>query len=132
MKSDKNKTTKQTMDYVIPIATVFKDYRAYYARRKKELEEKLKELPSKGSVIRKKIKGHYYYYLIYRIGYKVKFDYLGKIEPVKLKEQIEKRRWILKQLNKIDEALYALGIAKRSQSLGSAKRFAVFERDGFT
>lgn len=131
MESDKNKHYQETMEDVTSIANVFKDYRAYYIRRKKELKEDLKELPLKGSVIKKKIKGHYYYYLVYRVGEKVKFDYLGKIEPINLKKQIEKRRWILKQLRKIDTALCALGIAKRSESLGLAKRFAVFERDDF-
>jgi hypothetical protein len=132
MKEDKNKHSQRTMEDVTPIANVFKEYRAYYMRRKKELKEELKELPLKGSVIKKKVKGHYYYYLVYREGEKVKFDYLGKIEPANLKEQIEKRRWIIKQLRKIDNALYALGVAKRTQSLGLAKRFAVFERDKFT
>jgi hypothetical protein len=117
---------------VTPISAVFKDCRAYYLRRKKELNEELKTLPLKGSIANKKIKGHTYYYLAYRSGDKVKFDYLGKAEPVELRQQIEKRRWILKQLKKIEIALYALGAAKRSQRPGQAKRFAVLERDNFT
>lgn len=123
---------KVAMNEVTPISAVFKDYRAYYLHRKKELNDELKTLPPKGSVAKKKIKGPYYYYLAYRVGEKVKFDYIGKTEPVELKQQIEKRRWILKQLKKIETALYALGIAKRSQSLGQAKRFEVLERDNFT
>ena len=89
-------------------------------------------MPTKGSVQKKKIKGHYYYYLTYRVGEKVKTEYIGKKEPVELKDQINERRWILRQLKEINTALYALGIAKRSVSLGQAKRFAVLERDDFT
>ncbi len=37
---------------VTPISAVFKEYRAYYRRRKKELDEALKTLPPKGSVRR--------------------------------------------------------------------------------
>ena len=36
------------------------------------------------------------------------------------------------QLKKIDPALYALGIARRSQELGLVKWFSIFERDNFT
>jgi hypothetical protein len=129
---DGKKFLADGLNEVTPISAVFKDYRAYYLRRKKELHEELRTLPSKGSIAKKKIKGHDYYYLAYRAGDKVKFDYLGKTEPVELKQQIEKRRWILKQLKKIEIALYALGVARRSQSLGQAKRFEVLKRDNFT
>ena len=92
----------------------------------------LKTLPAKGSVRKKKIGSGHYYYLGYREGDEVKTDYLGKAEPLELKKQIEQRRWIHKQIKRIDIALYALGIAKRSQSFGLAKRFAILERDNFT
>jgi 5-methylcytosine-specific restriction endonuclease McrA len=123
---------EDTIQEVTPISAVFKEYRAYYRRRKKELNEVLKTLPPKGTVIRKRIGRGYYYYLQYRSGDKIKSDYIGKAEPVELKKQVEKRRWIRRQQRKIDIALYALGIAKRSQSLGLARRFAILERDTFT
>jgi predicted restriction endonuclease len=81
---------------------------------------------------KKKIGSSDYYYLGYREGKKVKTDYIGKAEPLELKKQIEQRKWIRKQMKRIDVALYALGVAKRSQGLGLAKRFAILERDDFT
>jgi nitrogen fixation/metabolism regulation signal transduction histidine kinase len=47
---------------------------------KKRYEEELAKLP-KGSLIKKKIKGHEYYYLILREEGKVKFIYKGKKVP---------------------------------------------------
>ncbi len=120
------------MQEVTPISSVFRQYGAYYRRRRQELDDVLKALPPKGSVRKKTIGSGHYYYLGYRAGDKVKTDYLGKAEPVQLKRQIDQRRWILKQRRKIDIALYALGIARRSQRLGLARRFAVLERDNFT
>jgi len=52
---------------------------------KKDYERELAKLP-KGSLVKKKIKGHEYYYLILREGSKVKFIYKGKLS----KEEIEK------------------------------------------
>ena len=40
-------------------------------------EEKLAQLP-KGNLVKKKINGHYYYYLQYRKGKKIKCLYKGK------------------------------------------------------
>jgi hypothetical protein len=45
---------------------------------KKNYERELAKLP-KGSLIKKKIRGHEYYYLIQRDGSKVKFIYKGKV-----------------------------------------------------
>jgi 5-methylcytosine-specific restriction endonuclease McrA len=120
------------MNEVTPISSVFRDYREYYLRRKKELDDMMKVLPAKGSVRKKKIGSSDYYYLGYREGKRVKTDYIGKAEPLELKKQIEQRKWIRKQMKRIDVALYALGVAKRSQGLGLAKRFAILERDDFT
>ena len=116
---------------ITSIDTVFKEYRAQYLYQKKELRAELETLPSRGSVKKKKIGRNYYYYLVYRDGMKIKTDYISKLEPVELKKLIDKRRWILKQLKTIDTALYVLGIARRSQEVGQAKRFLVLERDGF-
>jgi len=52
---------------------------------KKDYERELAKLP-KGSLVKKKIKGHEYYYLILREDGKVKFIYKGKLS----KEEIEK------------------------------------------
>jgi hypothetical protein len=36
---------------------------------------------AKGSLVLKKIKGHLFYYLAYRQGNRVRFDYKGKLSP---------------------------------------------------
>jgi len=47
-------------------------------RMKKSYERELSKLP-KGSLVKKKIKGHVYYYLIFREKGKVRFVYKGKV-----------------------------------------------------
>ena len=56
-------------------------------RMKKGYEKELAKLP-RGSLIKKKIKGHEYYYLLRREAGKVTFAYKGKVS----KEEIEKYR----------------------------------------
>jgi len=53
-------------------------------RMKKEYEEALGKLP-KGCIAVKKIKGHKYYYLVKRIGSKVKYIYKGKLPKEEVK-----------------------------------------------
>jgi predicted restriction endonuclease len=116
---------------VTPITTVFKEYRDYYLHQKKELLAILKSLP-KGTQKKRKIKNQFYYYLHYRVGEKVRDKYIGKSFSGEIQKQLEERKWIKMQLKKIDPALYALGIARRSQGPGPGKRFSVLERDNFT
>ena len=65
---------------------------------KKHYEQEISKLP-KGCLVRKKIKGHLYYYLNYREGKKGVFKYLGKLnnkELGKLEEKISERRKLRK------------------------------------
>lgn len=55
---------------------------------KKGYERELLGLP-KGSLIRKNIKGHEYYYLIYRENKKVKFIYKGKLSQAEIRKYRE-------------------------------------------
>lgn len=73
---------------------------------KKDYERELAKLP-KGSLIKKKIKGHEYYYLLLREGGKIKFIYKGskvskdEIEKYKqAKEYRAKYRKLLSQVKK--------------------------------
>ena len=72
---------------------------------KKNYERELAALPQ-GSLIKKKIKGHDYYYLVRRVRGKVEFVYKGKMpgEDVKrykeVKEQRAKYRKLLSQVKK--------------------------------
>jgi len=49
-----------------------------------DYEHALAELP-RGALVRKVIGGHPYYYLAYREGRKVRFDYLGKLDKAEVK-----------------------------------------------
>jgi len=124
---------KQSSEDVRPIEALLKKHRQYCSKCKKEIEKELKTLPDKGSVHRKKIKRWFYYYLVYRDDTgEIHTDYIGKEEPVELKRQVERRRYLLKQLSKIEKAMYVLGLARRNSLGTQAKRFAVLSRDNFT
>ncbi len=74
---------------------------------KKSFERELAKLP-KGSLIKKKIKGHEYYYLLLRHKGKVKFIYKGKLsndEVKKFKEAKEYRAKYRKSLSKIKKQI---------------------------
>lgn len=83
---------------------------------KKSYEQKISKLP-KGSLVRKEIKGHIYYYLNYREGNKGIFKYLGKLnekEFEELKKKISERRklrrlyiQVKRNINKLGKMLYA-------------------------
>jgi len=57
-------------------------------RMKKEYEEALKRLPQ-GCLVIKKIRGHKYFYLVKRIGKKVKYVYKGKVSEQEIKRYEE-------------------------------------------
>jgi hypothetical protein len=66
-------------------------------------EQEISELP-KGSLVKKNIKGHIYYYLNYRKGVKGIFKYIGKLnknELDKIKKKIEERRKLIKLNRKV-------------------------------
>lgn len=72
---------------------------------KSDYERELSKLP-KGCLIKKKVKGHEYYYLLLREKRKVKFIYKGKVsnEEIKkyreIKEYRAKYRKLLSQVKK--------------------------------
>ena len=75
-------------------------------KMQKKYEGELKKLPM-GSLIKKKIKGHEYYYIVMRENGKVKFVYKGKKvsdalveEYARAKELRAKYRKLLSQLKK--------------------------------
>jgi hypothetical protein len=59
-------------------------------RIKERYLENMKKLP-RGSLRRKNINGHEYYYLVYRDGSKVRYSYQGKLSKARLKEYEEGR-----------------------------------------
>ena len=64
-------------------------------RMKSGYERELAKLP-KGSLIKKKIKGHEYYYLLLRDNGKVKFIYKGKVSDEEVKKYKESKEYMAK------------------------------------
>jgi hypothetical protein len=71
------------------IKGVLKEELANSLRMKKSFERELADLP-KGSLVKKPIKGHEYYYLVSRNHGKVKFIYKGKCSA----QEVEKYRQV--------------------------------------
>jgi len=61
-------------------------------RMKSAYERELAKLP-KGSLIKKKVKGHEYYYLLLRDKGKVKFIYKGKVSDEEIKKYEEAKEY---------------------------------------
>lgn len=60
-------------------------------RMKKEYEQALMNLPQ-GCLAARKIRGHEYYYLVKRIGKKVKYIYKGKVTQREKKKYVEAKK----------------------------------------
>ena len=62
------------------IKSVLREELAYSLRMKAHYERELARLP-RGSLVRRKIKGHWYYYLVYRENGRFRAVYKGKSVP---------------------------------------------------
>lgn len=69
---------------------------------KKNYERELAKLP-KGSLIKKKVKGHEYYYLVLRENGKVKFIYKGKVSQDEIKKYKETKEYRAKYRNLLSQ-----------------------------
>jgi hypothetical protein len=84
-------------------------------RMKERYEEALNQLP-KGVLVKKRIKGHDYYYLLYRDGGRVRLDYKGGASEAELeasqhiKEARARHRKLLSQVNR--QIKYLRGILR--------------------
>ena len=87
-------------------------------RMKQDYERELAKLP-KGALVKKKIKGHEYYYLVLREKGKVKFIYKGKTvseaELRKYKEAKEYRAKYRKSLSQVKKQIKFLRSALRGK-----------------
>jgi effector-binding domain-containing protein len=90
-------------------------------RMKKRYEQELAKLP-KGSLVKRAIKGHDYYYLVYRENGKVKCVYKGKSPSEKdllryqqAKELRTKHRKVLSQLKK--QIRYLKGVLRGKEEI---------------
>lgn len=86
---------------------ILKDSLAYYRRLERDLRRRLVRLP-KGSIKRRLIKGHAYYYLQQRDGNQVVHQYLGRRKPHELLKQINEYRLLKRELAKVRAALRLL------------------------
>jgi len=94
------------MELGMAIKGVLKEELENSIRMQEKYEEELKKFPA-GSLIKKKIKEHEYYYVVMRENGKVKFVYKGKKVPdalveeyARAKELRAKYRKLLSQLKK--------------------------------
>ena len=84
---------------------------------RKDYELALKDIP-KGSLVRKVISGREYFYLAFRDGKKVKFDYIGKLdkqEILKYQEAKEYRNRYRNKLSEIDKQIKFIKKALRGK-----------------
>ena len=72
-------------------------------RMKKQYERELAKLP-RGSLVKRKIKGHYYYYLVYREKGKFKSVYKGKdVSEKEMKKYREAKEMRAKYRNSLSQ-----------------------------
>jgi len=87
-------------------------------RIKKEYRRALAEYPG-GCIVKKKIKGHSYYYLAIRFGKKVKFIYKGKKiskeDIASLKKSKKMRKKYKKLIQKLDKRIKFIRRALRGR-----------------
>lgn len=86
---------------------ILKDSLIYYQRLERNLKRRLAQLPQ-GSIKRRRIRGHVYYYLQRRNGDRVEHRYLGRQKPAELLKGIEERRRLKQELRKVRAALRLL------------------------
>ncbi len=99
------------------IKGVLKEELGNSMRMKRDYESALAKLP-KGSLIRKKVKGHEYLYLLLRQKGKVRFIYKGKLpdkEIQKYKEAKEYRAKYRKLLSQVKKQIRFLRSALRGK-----------------
>ena len=82
-------------------------------RTKREYEKALSHLP-KGALVSKIIKGHKYYYLVKRIGKKIKYIYKGKISDEEKKKYDEAKKLRSKYRRLLSQVKKQIKFLKRS------------------
>ncbi len=96
-----------------PIKGVLKEELFNSLRMKKGYDRELIKLP-KGSLVKKKIRGHDYYYLVVREGDKVRFIYKGKVSEAELKKYKEAKQYRAKYRKLLSQAKKQIRFLKSS------------------
>lgn len=87
----------------------------YYFNTREKIYNQLAQLPQ-GTIKKREIYGHTYYYLQHREGKKVIHKYIGKEMPEKLKKNMQKRETLKQELAKIQDVLIGF-LAKKIMSM---------------
>lgn len=108
------------------IKDVLKEELENSTKLKLQYEQALAKLP-KGSLIKKNIKGHDYYYCVYRVGKKIHLKYRGKsVSEDELKKYTEaknKRVIFRRQLSEVNSQIrYLRGVLRERKSGGIMPR----------
>jgi len=85
----------------------------YYLEQERIIASRMAQLP-KGRIREKKIGNNTYYYLQHRKGKKMIDDYIGKTIPEKLRDNLQQREKLSKELQKVREALSLLNRNQKS------------------
>ncbi|MCR4297055.1 MAG: hypothetical protein NUW21_16105, partial [Elusimicrobia bacterium] len=98
---------------------ILKESLDYYLDLDKRLKARLKELP-RGSVLKRRIGRHDYFYLKVRDGSRVQSRYLGKKKPAEIEKAIKERRLLKEQLKEVEQNLTMLARVEKRRNRGRA------------
>jgi len=84
--------------------SVLKESKRDYEQLDVDIRRLLRRLP-KGSIKKRNLRGHIYYYLQKREGRKVVHKYIGKEVPEELERQLQERSELKAELRNVQQAL---------------------------
>ncbi len=91
---------------------MLKENQEYYRKTEREIIKRISHLP-RGSIKKRKINKQNYYYLQFRRGAKVIHKYLGKERPIKIQDDLKKRKQLEGELKKVKKSLNLLKRIKK-------------------
>ncbi|OGS39687.1 MAG: hypothetical protein A2506_06305 [Elusimicrobia bacterium RIFOXYD12_FULL_66_9] len=94
-------------------------FRSNYLDLNDRLKARLKELP-RGSILKRRIGRHEYFYLKVRDGNRVRSRYLGKKKPEEMEKAIKERRLLKQQLKEVEGNMKLLARLEKRRNRGRA------------
>jgi hypothetical protein len=98
---------------------ILKESLDYYLDLDNRLKARLKELP-RGSILKRRIGRHEYFYLKVRDGRRVQSKYLGKKRPEDIEKAIKERRLLKQQLKEVERNVKLLARIMKRRKRGRA------------
>lgn len=98
---------------------ILKESLDYYLDLNDRLKARLKDLP-RGSILKRRIGRHDYFYLKVREGIKVRSQYLGKKKPVDIEKGLKERRLLKHQLKEVEQNVRMLARIEKRRARGRA------------